>query len=176
MAAGAPLTDTAFVAALQTSAVMALLVAITLFLVGLPTGVLAALYEFPGRRVLLILVTLPLLVPSFPWAIGWSVLVTYLGCPASSTLTGFTGCFLVLSLGVVPLVLLMSQAATLSLSGSQVEATRLAGGEKAVIFYVCRHVSTLAFLTAGLGGVVTRADPGPGQIFGLLTIREGPSQ
>lgn len=169
MVAGALLIDTAFVAALQTSAVMALLVVITSFLVGLPTGVLAALYEFPGRRLLLVLVTLPLLVPSFLWAIGWSVLVTYLGYPAAYTLPGFTGCFLVLSLGVVPLVLLMSYAATLSLSGSQVEAARLAGGEKVVIFYVCRHVSTLAFLTAGLGGVVTLADPGPGQIFGLRT-------
>ncbi len=49
------------------------------------------------------------------------------------------------------------------------EAARLAGGEKAVIFYVCRHVSTLALLTASLGGVVTLADPGPGQIFGLRT-------
>ena len=170
IAAGALLTDTAFVAALQTSAVMALFVVVTSFLVGLPTGVLAALYEFPGRPVLLVLVTLPLLVPSFLWAIGWSVLVTYLGFPASYTLTGFTGCFLVFSLGVVPLVLLMSYAAALSLSSSQVEAARLAGGEKAVIFYVCRHVSTLALLTASLGGVVTLADPGPGQIFGLRTV------
>lgn len=76
MVAGTLLIDTAFVAALQTSAVMALLVVITSFLVGLPTGVLAALSEFPGRRLLLVLVTLPLLVPSFLWAIGRSVLVT----------------------------------------------------------------------------------------------------
>jgi iron(III) transport system permease protein len=169
LAARAALTDTAFVAALQKSAVVALFVVIVSFLVGLPTGVLAALYEFPGRRILLALATLPLLAPSFLWAIGWSAFVTHLGFLASYSLTGFTGCFLVFSLGVVPLVLLASYAAALSISSSQVEAARLAGGEKAVIFHVCRYVSTLALLAAGLGGVMALSDPGPGQIFGLRT-------
>ncbi len=95
----------AFVSALQNSAVVALLVAVVALLVGLPAGVLTALYEFPGRRVLLALTTLPLLVPSFLWAIGWSALAARLGPLATNLLSGFTGCFLVLSAVTVPLVL-----------------------------------------------------------------------
>ncbi len=148
---------------------VALCVVIVSFLVGLPAGVLTALYEFPGRRVLLAMVTLPLLAPSFLWAIGWSAFVTHLGFLAPNSLMGFTGCFLVFSLDVIPLVLLTSYATALSLSSSQVEAARLAGGEKAVLFYACRHAAMLALLAAGFGGVAALSDPGPGQIFGLRT-------
>ena len=159
----------AFVSALQNSAMVALLVAVVALLMGLPAGVLTALYEFPGRRVLLALTTLPLLVPSFLWAIGWSALAARLGPLATNLLSGFTGCFLVLSAVTVPLVLLSSYAATLALSGSQVEAARLAGGERTVFIYVSRHVATPALLAAGLGGILTLSDPGPGQIFALRT-------
>src|SRR5713226_5683015 len=104
----------AFVSALQNSAVVALLVTVVALLVGLPAGVLTALYEFPGRRVLLALTTLPLLVPSF------------------------------LSAVTVPLVLLSSYAATTTLSGSQVDAARLAGGERTVLLYVSHYVASPA--------------------------------
>jgi iron(III) transport system permease protein len=159
----------AFGNALQNSMVVALLVVVVALVLGLPTGVLTALYEFPGRRVLLALTTLPLLIPSFLWAIGWSALAARLGSLATDLISGFTGCLLVLSAGAVPLVLLTAYAATLALSGSQVDAARLAGGEKTVLLYVSRHTATPALLAAGLGGVLTLSDPGPGQIFGLRT-------
>src|SRR5919106_1361265 len=80
--AAVPMTSTptfvgaAFRSALQNSARVAFVVTMVSLLVGLPTGVLTALYAFPGRSLLLVLVTLPLLVPSFLWAIGWSALGT----------------------------------------------------------------------------------------------------
>ncbi|MCH7925137.1 MAG: hypothetical protein IIC51_06345, partial [Planctomycetes bacterium] len=73
--------------------------------VGLPLGVLAALYEFPARKILLALATLPLLVPSFLWAIGWSSLAARLGGVATNAISGFSGCVLVFSSGAIPLAL-----------------------------------------------------------------------
>jgi ABC-type Fe3+ transport system permease subunit len=136
---------------------------------GLPLGILTALYQFPGRRVLFALVTLPLLVPSFLWAIGWAAVAARLGSSVSETLSGVSGCLLVLSMQGIPLVLFMTYAATLALSGSQVDAARLAGGERVVLRAVARFVATPAMLAAGLGGVSTLSDPGPGQIFGYAT-------
>jgi iron(III) transport system permease protein len=160
-------TGTAFGDALQNSAVVALLIALVSLVVGLPVGVLTALYAFPGRQVLLACITLPLLVPSFLWAIGWSALTARLGPLAADLISGFTACLLVFVTGAVPLVLLTAYAATMALSGSQIDAARLAGGERAVFVQVSRTAATPALLAAGLGGVLTLSDPGPGQILGV---------
>ena len=53
---------------------VALAVAVICFCLGLPAGVAAALFDFPLRRSFLALAALPLLVPSFLWAIGLSML------------------------------------------------------------------------------------------------------
>src|SRR5436190_23953475 len=54
----------AFSRALANSAVVAVLVAVVSFSLGLPAGVLNALYDYPGRPLLLALAVLPLLAPS----------------------------------------------------------------------------------------------------------------
>lgn len=159
----------AFGSALQNSIMVALLVAGISLGVGWPAGVLTALYEFPGRGVLLALVALPLLVPSFLWALGWSSLTVHLGPTAVTMISGFTGCILVLSMGVIPLVLLTSYTATLTLSGPQVDAARLAGGERTVFIHASRHAAIPALFATGLGSILTLSDPGPGQILGLRT-------
>ena len=158
-----------FGSALENSVFLALGVAAVSLMIGLPLGVVTALYEFPGRSVFFVLVTLPLLVPSFLWAIGWASVAARLDRSVSAALSGFSGCLLVLSTQGIPLVLLIASAATLALSGSQVDAARLAGGEKAVFLCVLRYVTIPALLTAGLNGVLTLSDPGPGQIFGFST-------
>ena len=155
--------------ALQNSMVAALCVMGLTLLAGLPLGVLSALYEFPGRRVFLALASLPLLVPSFLRAIGWSTLAIHLGPMISSGISGFPGSVLVFSAGAMPLVLLLSFSSAAGLPASQAEAARLAGGEWAVFRYVCRHVFPVALLAAVLGGILTLSDPGPGQILGLRT-------
>src|SRR5438067_11443808 len=104
-ASGGAAVGSAFVSALRNSVVVAVLVAAVSLVVGLPAGVLTALYEFRGRRVLLALAALPLLVPSFLWAIGWSSLAARCSPGAAHLLSGFAGCILVFSAGVVALVL-----------------------------------------------------------------------
>ena len=136
------------------------------FLVGLPTGVLAGLYEFPARRSLLGALALPLLVPSFLWAIGLSMLRIRLGLSPNSFLSGATGCILAFSSLGLPLVVYASFAATRTLSKGQVDAVRLAGGERVLVRYASRSALGVAALAAMLAGVVSLADPGPGQILG----------
>lgn len=158
-----------FGGALGNSVLVALAVCAVAFLFGLPVGVLAAFYEFPGRKTLLAFSTLPLLVPSVLWAIGWSGLVARFGPAATGFISGVRGCIIVFSATTFPLVLLMSYAACIALSGSQVDAARLAGGERSVLRYATKYAATPALLAAGLGGVLTLSDPGPGQILGLRT-------
>ncbi len=64
----------AFGESLRNSALVAALVTCISLVLGLPVGTLLGLYEFPARKLLLVLLCLPLLVPSFLWALGWSML------------------------------------------------------------------------------------------------------
>src|SRR5262249_60035775 len=92
-----------------------------------------------------------------------------LGLRVVRLLSGQAGCVLVFAGGALPLVLLTSYAATGALSGSQIDAARLAGGERTVLLHACRHVAVPASLAAALAGVLTLSDPGPGLILGLPT-------
>jgi iron(III) transport system permease protein len=163
------IANSAFGRSLLNSLIVAALVASLAFLCGLSAGVLAALYDFPGRRLFLAMVALPLLVPSFLWAIGWSALAAHLGPWATALISGYCGCILVFGAGAFALVMYATLASTHSLTASQVEAARLAGGETAVFWNVLRHSWLLAFLAAALAGIMTLSDPGPGQILLLAT-------
>lgn len=158
-----------FASAVGNSLAVAVLVAGSILVVGVTAGVAVGLYEFPGRRCFLALVVLPALVPTFLWAIGWSALTAGLGPAATALLSGHAGCVLVFSAGTLPLTVLTAYTSTTTLSGSQVEAARLAGGEHVVLLHACRHALTPTALVAGLGGVLTLSDPGPGQILSLRT-------
>lgn len=159
----------AFAGALSNSILVALAVSAVAIVCGLPAGVFVAFYEFPGRKTLLALSTLPILVPSVLWAIGWSSLVARLLPAAPDLISGISGCTIVFSATTFPLVFLISYAACTSLSGSQVDAARLAGGEPRVLWHATKYATTPALLAAGLGGVLTLSEPGPGQILGLRT-------
>jgi len=158
-----------FFAALRNSVEIAAIVGVIAAATGLPAGVTAALYNFPGRSFLLSLAMLPLLVPSFLWAIGWSALAAQIGPFAIQFIEGTTGCVLVFLASSIPLVALVSYCATLSVSGTQIEAARLAGAERAVFCYACRYAAIPAGIAAVLAGVLTLSDPGPGQILGRRT-------
>jgi len=153
--------------AMDNSLRVAALVAGGALVVGLPGGCLAALYKFRGRGLGLGLVVLPALMPSFLWAIGWSALAGRLGPWATDLLSGHMGAALVFGATAVPIVLLTAFAATRTVSVSQLDAARLAGGELHVLFHACRQAAPAALLAAGLAGVLTLSDPGPGQILGL---------
>ena len=153
--------------AMLDSLLVALLVLGASVAVGLPAGVLSALCEFRGRSVLLALVTLPALIPSFLWAIGWSALAAMLGPAATSVSSSYAGPVIVFSASAIPIVLLTVFAATKTLTASQLDAARLADGNRGMLAYACGHALSPALLAAALIGVLTLSDPGPAQILGL---------
>lgn len=150
--------DSTFWLALGRSVVVGFAVAGVSLAVGCPLGVRIGLTEFPLRRFVLAVLALPLLLPSFLLAIGLSMLWR-----------GFSGGFAVVwvfaCLGV-PLVTFAALAGTLTLTRSQADAARLAGGEQHFFRLALRATFPLAGLAAAFAGVFTLADPGPGQIFG----------
>lgn len=150
--------DSPFWFALGRSVVVAVIVAGVSLGIGWPLGVRIGLASFPLRRVLLALLALPLLLPSFLVAIGLSLLWRGLG--------GAPGVVWVFACLGVPLVTFAAIAATLSITRGQADAARLAGGERHLFRLALRAAFPLAGLAAALAGALTLADPGPGQIFG----------
>jgi iron(III) transport system permease protein len=114
--------DFSFWTACARSLAVAIAVVVGALVLGAPTGVLAGLYEFPGRRPLLGLLAVPLIVPSF--------------------------------------------VTVRRLSKSQVEAVRIGGGERLVLRCAMQALLPAAILAATLAGILSLADPGPGQILG----------
>lgn len=145
-------------------------VAVLSVVFGVPAGLLAGLYDFPGRRVLLALLAIPLLVPSFLWAIGISQLRIHLGLPPESFLSGWSGTVLAFSAPALSLVLYMALISVRRLSKNQVEAVRLVEGEPLLFRYAARAVLPAVILTGVLAGILTLSDPGPGQILGFSGV------
>ena len=129
---------------------------------GMPLGLVAAVYAFPGRGVFIGLSALPLLVPSFLWAIGLS----NLRLPISGTL-GAVAAFS--SLGV-SLVLFATLSALRATTQSQADALRIAGGERLLLVTLASGILPTACLSALLAGVLSLSDSGPGQILGAASV------
>jgi iron(III) transport system permease protein len=159
----------AFVRSLFNSFFIAILVGTVSYTVGIPLGVVSAVFHVRGHKVLMALLALPLLLPSFLVAIGWSSLVAGTGEPIHSFINGRGGCVLVFSATGIPLAMLTAYAACTNLTGSQLDAVRLSGGAGPVLRYVFRYASTPTLLAAVLAAILSVSDPGPGQIFGVLT-------
>ena len=133
-------------------------VAVVSFAIGWPLGVRAGLTRFPGRLTLLAALALPLLLPSFLVAIGLSML--------AHEISGFPGTVWAFACLGVPLVTCVSLAAARTVTRSQADAARLAGGERHLFRLTLRATFPLVALAAALAAVLTLADPGPGQILG----------
>jgi len=159
----------AFARSLASAGFIAVLVGITSYAVGLPLGVIPAIFQVRGHKVLMGIIALPLMLPSFLVAIGWSSLAAKAGGPIHSFINGPGGCVLVFSGTGIPLVMLTAYAACTSLTSSQLDAAQIAGGARPVLGHVLRFASTPAMLAALLSSVLSVSDPGPGQIFGVLT-------
>src|SRR5262249_9611876 len=113
---------------------------------------------------------IPLVVPSFLWAIGISQFRIHIGFPSDSILSGFTGTAFAFACSAVALVTYMTLVSTRRLSNSQIEAARLFGGEKLVFRAAAQALLPGAILAATLGGILTLVDPGPGQILGYTGV------
>ena len=155
-----------FSTALLRSLAVAFSVASLAVVFGLPTGLVAGLYDFPLRRLLLAALVLPLLVPSFLGAIGLSMLRTALGLPSDSFLSGLTGTVLAFTMFALPLVVFITLVSVRGITRSQTDAARLAGGGWHLVLCAGRNVLPVAVLTGLLASVFTLSDPGPGQILG----------
>jgi ABC-type Fe3+ transport system permease subunit len=118
-----------FLRSLMSSAVTGLFFSVTSLSLGLPLGALAAAYAFPGRSVFLMLLAMPLLIPSFLWAIALSDLSMALGLSSDSFLSGSTGTVLSFVPTGLALVMIAARAGAGSMTQSQADALRLAGGE-----------------------------------------------
>ncbi len=129
-------------------------VSVLSLILGLPLGVLAAIYRFAGRGPLLGLSALPMLVPSFIWALGISELRLPFGSVLAFSTMGFS------------LVLWVAFGAARLTTRGQADAARLVGGERAMLALLFRETLPLAALAAIFVGVWTLSDPGPGQILG----------
>lgn len=164
------LLGSGFGVAILHSLSVAIAVALLSMFLGVPAGLLAGLYDFPGRRVLLALLAIPLLVPSFLWAIGLSQLRIHLGLPSESFLSGWRGTVLAFSAPALSLVLYMTLMSVRRLSKSQIESVRLVAGEPLLFRYAARAVLPAAILTGMLAGILTLSDPGPGQILGFSGV------
>ena len=159
-----------FGTAVGRSLIVALATAVVSLVIGLPAGLLAALYDFPARRLLLGTLAIPLLVPSFLWAIGLSMLRIWLGLPPESLLSGASGSVIAFTALGLPLVVYVTFVATRGLSKSQVDAVRIAASDLAVFRYGLRSAFPAAVFAAMLTGVLTLSDPGPGQILGYSGV------
>lgn len=156
--------------AIWRSLVVATAVALTSLVVGIPAGLLSALYEFPGRRIFLALMAIPLLVPSFLWAIGLSQVRIHLGLSPDSLLSGASATTIAFAAPAIPLVTYMTLVSAQHLSKAQVDAVRLAGDERLLFYYAAKAILPGAVLAAVLAGILTLSDPGPGQILGYSGI------
>lgn len=150
--------DAPFWFALGRSMLVGVIVAAVSLGIGWPLGVRIGLTSFPWHRVLLVLLVLPLLLPSFLIAIGFSML--WRGFGGAPAIVWAFAC-----LGV-PLATCAALAATLALTRGQADAAVLAGGERHLFRLAMRAAFPLAGLAAALSGVLSLSDPGPGQIFG----------
>ncbi len=165
-----PVWTKAFGDVLLNSLLLSAGVSLISFLIGLPLGLLATLYRFPGRSSLVLFQAMPLLLPSFLPCIGWSNLSashwpTWLPMPG-----GFSGCLFVLGLQAVPLPFFATWAACHQLTASQIDAARLHGGEKTVLRSSAIACAPVSLLAALLGGILSLSDPGAPLIFGYRSV------
>jgi len=161
----------AFADSLASSLMLAAGVAVISLMIGLPLGLLAALYRFYGRTPLVMFQALPLLLPSFLPCIGWSNLAaTKWASWGLPTPQGYAGCLLVLGLQGVPLVFFATWTACRNLTASQIEAARLHGGEKSVLTLSGRACLPVATVVALLAGILSLSDPGAPLIFGCRSV------
>lgn len=159
-----------FEVAVARSGLVALSASAWALLLGFPAGLVAGLYRFPARAVLLALLAVPLLMPSFLWAIGLSMLRIALGLSRETVLSGAPAVAMAFAALGTPLVLFTTLLAARALPAGAIEAARLAGGESAVLRYAGRAALPAAIAAGMLAGLMSVADPGPGQILGFSGV------
>ena len=161
------LSSGGFDAAIARSLIITLSVIVIAIIVGLPVGTLTGLYTFKGRRLFLGLLALPLMIPSFLWAIGFSQIQDLLHFSIESKLAKSVEPIYIFSAFVIPLSIYAAFLSVNSLSKNQIDAFRLVGSNWWVFKQVAKRAIPITFLISLLAGIITISDPGPGQILGF---------
>lgn len=159
-----------FLPAVGRSLKLALWVMALALVIGCPYGVLCGLVKFPGRQLAMILLTVPLLVPAFPWAVGVNSLRPLVSYRMQSWFDGLPGCVFAACAFAIPLVVFAAKLATENLSRNQIDTARLAGGFRCLWLAVVRYALPVSLGAAMLGGILASADLGIGQIMGYHGI------
>lgn len=159
-----------FIQSLMNSLFIASTVGAVGLILGLPTGTYVGLFNVIGTKLILILMAVPLVMPSFLWAIGNSNVLSSLNFSHYGGWSGFLSIVYSYSCFSVPLVFWVSFLSTKNITRSQIDSTRLIGGPH--LTYRCAIQSSfrLVLLIAILSGLFTIADPGPTQIFGIRSV------
>lgn len=151
------------------SLMLAMLVVGTGFALGWPAGVACGLFRFRWRGALLVALALPLLLPSFLWAIGLSMLRMNLGLRNGAPFSGLTGCVWAqggLAAGLAAFAALLSVR---GITQSQAQAALLAGGQRVLWRLSLRCAWPAALTAALLGGMLALSDSGAGVLLGWRT-------
>jgi len=136
---------------------------------GWPAGVACGVFQFAGRRLALALLLLPLLLPSFLFAIGLSMLRLGLRLPDVAPFSGLTGCVWAHGALTTSLAAWGALLAVRGISGSQADAALIAGGEATLWRAALRLAWPSALAGALLGGAIAAGDSGPGVLLGWPT-------
>lgn len=151
------------------SSALAVAVAGLGFVIGWPTGVACGLFRFPTRGLLLAGLALPLLMPSFLWAIGLSMLRMKLGWGDGAPFSGLAGCAWAqggLAAGLAGFAALISVG---GVTRSQAQAAVLAGGYPVLWRAALRCAWPASLAAALLGGMLSLSDSGAGMLLGWRT-------
>lgn len=162
---------------------LCLIVAIATTIVGVGAAVLVSLYEFPGRRILSVALTLPLAVPAYIAAYAYADLLGPFGAAAHFFGEGarlpeirtLPGAAFILTLSVYPYVYLAMRASFLGRSAGLLEASRSLGASPAKAIWKTLLPAGRAALAGGLALALmeTTADYGVADYFGVPTLSVG---
>jgi iron(III) transport system permease protein len=154
---------------LAQSLTLATAVTATGLAVGWPAGVCCGLFRFTGRSVMLMALALPLLMPSFLWAIGLSMLRISLHLPDAAPFAGLAGCVWAQAGMAAGLAAFAALLSVRGITGSQAQAALLAGGPPLLWRLSLRCAFPAGFSAALLGGMMALSDSGAGALLGWRT-------
>ena len=155
-----------FLGALWRSLALSSAVLVIALALGWPLGTLMGLARFPGRRLFLAALVVPLFTPATLWAIGLSSARSLLPYRHRWWFDGFSGALLTGIVQALPLVIVATLLAVRTLPAAPIEAARLAGGLRSLALASVRFSLAAGLAAAGLGALMAIADPGPAQIMG----------
>ncbi len=146
------------------------LVGILALVFGWPLGICAGLYRFPGRPFFLGLFFIPLILPTFLWAIGLSNLMASFSVPQHG---GFLGHLFViwsfLNQGA-SMIFFAAFLAVKSLTKSQRDSLRIFQPKTQLFQKSFQFTLYPVLLAAVLVVLMSSIEPGPGQIFGVPNV------